>query len=609
MNIKEIREWINLRIYPSKVQVLKRLNLASLFVSLFSILLIVYFYGFKHTTEETEQLFIIVQGSFAFYIFRYFLRLFYDFSPFQFIRKHWFEGILITLLITDAISYNFSGKLIIQQTFQSLGFENFTGISNLFLQVYILIMVGVELKTEYSVLPKFKTNPANVFLFTFLLLISAGTGLLMLPEMTTVKGSMPFIDALFTATSASCVTGLIVVDTGTFFTFKGHVVILLLMKLGGLNIITFGAFSAFFAKLGVKMKHHSVVEDFTFNENIFSSRGLLAKIIVGSLLFEFIGAFILYWLSISKGIVENTGDAFFFSLFHSVSAFNNAGFSTLTNGLLHAQLSTFYFFHIIIAILIIFGALGFTTFFDLFSIENMRDRLKYPWKRPRLGSLLNLYSTVILILVGTVAFFAFEYNGVLVDKNTLHSGITAFFQSVTLRTAGFSSVDFGQLSLPFLSIAILLMFIGGSSGSTAGGIKTSTFTIMILSAYATLRGKKNIEVFHRSISQDIVFRAISVFFFSISGIAIGTFLLTISETDILDNPKWNFMDLMFENVSAFSTVGISTGITGNLSSAGKLIIILSMFVGRVGTLTIGFALSRKISSTNYKYPSEHMLVG
>lgn len=609
MGIREIRELVNLKIYDSKIRVLKWLNLSSLVVSLFSLGNIVYYYGFKHTQEEADLLFLFTQGSFAFYIIRYFIRVFYDFHPLHFIRKNWFEGLLITLLIVDAISYNVTGQLIIQQFFSNIGFKSFAGISNLLLQSYILVMVGVELKSEYSFFPKIKTNPANIFLLTFVILIMIGTMLLMLPEMTVQEGSMSFIDALFTSTSATCVTGLIVVDTATYFSFKGHLVILLLMKLGGLNIISFGAFTAFFAKFGLGIKQHSVVEDFMFQENIFSSKSLLGKIILGSIIFELVGTLAIFYLTMNRFQNADMGDNLFFSIFHSVSAFNNAGFSTITDGMLHESVKDFYLLHVVLATLIFFGALGFITFFDLFSISKLRERLKYQWKKPKLGTLLNLYTTSALVIVGAIFFFIFEYKKNMAGYSFIDTTITSLFQSITLRTAGFSTVDFGAMSVPFLTVSIVMMFIGGSSSSTAGGIKTSTFSLMALSAYSTLKGKKYIEIFHRRISQDILFRAFSIFFFSLSSIMIGTFILSITETHILEAENRTFLDLLFEEVSAFSTVGLTTGITPMMSTAGKLTLIASMFVGRVGTLTIGFALSRTIQSRNYKYPEEHLLVG
>jgi Trk-type K+ transport system membrane component len=609
MDINQLRERINFVLYDSKTRVIHVMNAISLFVSLAAVGVIIFLHGWSHDASEEAFLYSLLQGSFGFYIFRYVVRFIYDFEPKKFIKRTWFEGLLMLLLVIDGILYNLSGTLVFERLFRYLGMLQMMTITNIFLQFYILSIVVVELRREAIILPRFRINPALLFIFTFFILIFSGTFLLMLPEMTQDTSSMPFIDALFTSTSATCVTGLIVVDTATYFTFKGKFIILLLMKLGGLNIISFGSFLAFFGKFGLGMKHHDVVEDFVFKDSVFSSSGLLGKIVFGSILFETLGAIAMLWLVMQRFPDMVFGEAAFFSVFHAVSAFNNAGFSTMTDGMYNELFKEFFVLHIILGGLIFIGTLGFDTFFDLFGIEKMRERLKSPWKRPRVGSLLNIYTTFILLLFGTTVFLVFERNGVMIEYNEVDSFITAFFQTISLRTAGFSSVDFHMVSMPVIIMTLILMFIGGSSSSTAGGIKTSTFSLLFLSAYSTIRGKRNIEVFKRTIHQDIVFRAFSIFMFSLTGVLTGLFVLSISESHILEMPDRTLADLLFEQVSAFSTVGLSTGITGMLSNVGKTTLIVSMFIGRVGTLTVAFALSKSIASKRYKYPNEHMLVG
>jgi Trk-type K+ transport system membrane component len=259
--------------------------------------------------------------------------------------------------------------------------------------------------------------------------------------------------------------------------------------------------------------------------------------------------------------------------------------------------------------LIFFGALGFDTLIDLFNVKSMRERLKYPWKRPKVGTMVNIYTTITLVVLGTIAFLIFEKQNSFANYGTVESIITGLFQSITLRTAGFNTLDFSQMAIPTLLIAMIFMFIGGASSSTAGGIKTSTFSILILSAYSVIRRKKHIEVFKRTIPQDIVFRAFSTLMFALTIILIGIIALSISEQELIASEQFRLIDIIFEEVSAFATVGVSTGVTSHLSELGKSIIILSMFVGRVGTLTVVFALSSSIVSTNYKYPDEHMLIG
>lgn len=609
MNIQSIREQINLFIYGSKEKVLTKLNILSLFVSLSSLLLLVYYYGFQHTIEEEHSVFVLIQISFGFYILRYLIRIFYDFSPKTFIKNNKLETVFISFLIIDAISYNIFDLLIIQSFFLRLGFHHFTDFSNLFLQSYILIIVFIDLQQDTDIIPKYKFNPATIFIATFVILISVGTGLLLLPEMTVLEGSMNFIDALFTATSASCVTGLIVVDTGTFFTFKGHVVLLLLMQLGGLNIVSFGSFLVFFNRFGLGMKHHAVVEDFVFKNSIFSGKGLLSKIIIGTFTFEIIGAIFIFWVMSDRFVDQSIEDTIFFAVFHAVSAFNNAGFSTMTDGMYNELYQHFFLLHLVLGILVFFGAIGFDTFYDLFSKESLREKLKYPWKRYKIGSLLNVYTSVGLTVIAMILILVFEESKQMADYSTLDKLITSFFQAVSARTAGFNSIDYTSVSIPLLLFSLLFMFVGGGSSSSAGGIKTSTFSVLLVAAYSIIRSKKHIEIFKRTIPNDVIFRAISVFVFSLACVFVGTFVLTITEQHLMADNQYTLIDLIFEQTSAFATTGISTGITSQLTDSGKTTIILSMFIGRLGTLTIAYALSKGIVSTNYKYPEESMLIG
>jgi Trk-type K+ transport system membrane component len=303
------------------------------------------------------------------------------------------------------------------------------------------------------------------------------------------------------------------------------------------------------------------------------------------------------------------GQKLFFSLFHSVSAFNNAGFSTMSGGLYNDYLVNLQWFHITAGVLIIFGSLGFTTLFDLLDPRKIMERRKHSWKKPFLGSQVSLITAALLIFGGAFFFFIFEMDNTLQGKDSFSAIVASVFQSISLRTAGFNTVDLTQMSMPFIIVCLVLMFIGGASSSTAGGIKTSTFSVVVLSAYSTIRGKKNIELFKKRIPAGVVFRSHSIFMFALSGIILGIFLLSITESELLSSGQFRMMDLVYEEVSAFSTVGASTGVTPYLSNAGKVVVMISMYVGRLGTLTVAYALSRNIASTNYTYPKESFMVG
>lgn len=608
MSIQRIRERINLKIYNSKTFALNTMRSVLVVVSLIALAALILYHGFPQTEDRRQLLNLIVQGSFAVYIFNYLLRIFYSFEPLRLIRKRWFEGLLMLLLIVEGISYNLFGVLIISELFIQLGIKNITYYYALFIQLYFLAVIFSQVVKSNHGFTLFKMHPSNIFIMSFFLIILAGTGLLMLPEMTTIQGSMPFIDALFTSTSATCVTGLIVYDTPTYFTFKGQFIIMVLIKLGGLNLIAFGSFVALASKFGMGIKQHSVIEDFVNKDSVLSSKGMLGKVIVWSFVIEFIGALLLFFSWDENIPFTNTANKVFHSIFHSFSAFNNAGFSLFTDGLYNEHVRHNWAAHNMITVLVFFGALGFVSIFDMFDYKRLRERARYPWKQLSFATKIALYFSLGLSIFGAVAYYFLESDNTLKGMSALGIMTTSLFQSVT-RTSGFNSVDIGSIGIPMLIVMVFLMFVGSSSSSTGGGIKTSTFALLWSSTIATIRGRKNPELFQKTISNDLVFKAYSVFLFFVVGNLICIFLLAITEADILAMPGRSLLDLIFEEVSAFGTVGLSMGITNMLSDAGKLIIVISMFVGRVGTLTVAFALGRKPISTSYKYPNGHTMVG
>jgi trk system potassium uptake protein len=259
--------------------------------------------------------------------------------------------------------------------------------------------------------------------------------------------------------------------------------------------------------------------------------------------------------------------------------------------------------HLTVAGLIIFGGIGFPTILDVLSPKSMRARLERPWRNWRLLSRITIFTSAALITMGTVGFFLLEYYNTLAQLSFVEAVIASFFQAVTTRTAGFNTVDISALNVPTLLMFIFLMFIGASPGSTGGGIKTTTFTIILLSVWATIRGKRNVEIGKRTIPHFVSYKAFSVFTFAAMINILFLFVLTITDS------QFDIFRLAFEQVSAFATVGLSTGITAGLSDAGKGVIIVSMFMGRVGTLTLALALSTRATTTAYKYPETHVPVG
>ena len=603
MTLQSFRERVNLYIYDSKDRNLRILRYVSFFVSVFVISVLVFYYGFPQTKEREIILLGIIKASFVFYILSYLIRFVYTFEPRAFLKRTWFEALLMLMIVIDGFSYFFLRTPLVINFFRFLGFDNITPFYVVFIQLYVLVIVALDIGSATSRISKLNLTPPTVFIISFVLLISTGCGLLMLPEMTTMEGGMPFGDALFTSISASCVTGLIIVDTATYFTFKGQLVLMLLIQLGGLSVISFATFLISFSGTSMGIKQQSMMQSFLSTESLFSAKGLLNQVILVTLSIEFMGAFFIFFLWNPVLEFESIGDKIFYSIFHSVSAFNNAGFSLFTYGIYQDFVVDSYILHLVLIMLIFLGGLGYEPMRDLFGISSLRNRFKHPWKQLRLTTKIALYSAITLVIIGTIVFFILEKNNTLAGKKLVEAIITSMFHSVSARTAGFNSVDMALVSVPMIIFFILLMFIGGSSGSTAGGIKTSTFTLLILSAYSTLRGKRSLEMNHYSISYELLNRAFLIFLFASGIIFAGVFILTISDPDL------PVLDLVFEEVSAFATVGLSTGITPKISLTGKIVLMTSMFVGRVGILTLAFSLSKKVISRNYKYPSAHIMVG
>ena len=595
------REVINLKLFNSKGFVLNLLRVLSLFVSIVAIGAIVYFHGFPKTDVAIKIYLNIIHFSLGFYFLKFLIRLIYNYQPSVFIRDNLAEGIIMFFVFVEGfalIVFNFD---IITHLLRLFGLGQFVILPNLFVQVYFLLIVGIESGRASQRLSELNFPPQGMLALSFLLLIFGGAGMLMLPEMT-VQGHISFIDSVFTSASASCVTGLIVVDTATFFTLKGKVVILLLIQLGGLNILSFATFFATFYRTSASIKYKSLLKDFLSTEKISESRTLLRDIFLFSLIFE-VGAAVLLYFSWDPGPAIPYQTRAFNALFHSVSAFNNAGFSLFTNNLFESVIRNAFGFQVIIMVLIFFGGIGFM------NINHFRTYVKHrffqgqKWVQLNVGTHLALVTSFSLIIIGAIVFILLEKDSVLSGYDIGGQIITALFQSVTTRTAGYNTVDISLLSAPVLIFFIFLMFVGASSGSTGGGIKTTTFAVIVKSALSTIRGESHVVYFNRTIPESIIDKAYSIALFSISIIFVSVFCLSITE------PDKSMLSLLFEEVSAISTVGLSTGITPHLSIAGKVIISLSMFIGRIGTLTLAILLTRRVISTNYKYAEVGLTVG
>jgi trk system potassium uptake protein TrkH len=477
-----------------------------------------------------------------------------------------------------------------------LGILRFIGASILIIRGLVLLIRSISSIQGFDSFTKNLTlRPAQTLALSFGLVILTGTFYLMLPMATVASGSLRFLDALFTATSAVCVTGLIVLDTAKDFTFWGQLGILVLIQIGGLGIMVFTYSAVFGLRQKIRLEDKLLVS-YMMNESDFSrlSQGLKSMISF-TLGIELVGATIL-----TLGFLSHGGtfpQALWKGIFHSISAFCNAGFALFSNSL--EQFVADPLISLTISGLIILGGLSFPVMMNIRDSFINRDNHRVQLS---LNTRVVLWTTSILLVSGLLVFYGLEYRGSMAHLPIGTQYLAAFFQSVTLRTAGFNTLDFSLFSDSITLVMLGFMFIGGASGSTAGGIKVNTAGVLVTTLYSRFRGKKQVLIGKEAIQTSTANNSLFLFFYGILVVSLGLFVLTISES-------LAFLDLMFETVSAFATVGLSRGITPQLSSVGRSIIIVLMFIGRVGPMTILTALGANKRDDGVVYPEKELLIG
>ena len=448
-------------------------------------------------------------------------------------------------------------------------------------------------------------QPAQIIALSFLSVIVIGVLLLSLPIATTGAGRATLVDSIFTATSATCVTGLIVKDTGNFFSPFGRLVILCLIQAGGLGIMTFSTMFAILLGRKLSMSQNSTIQSEMGHTKTEGMTQLIIYIITFTFAIETIGAICLFFrwrATMDWGIVLTAERA----VFHAISAFCNAGFSLFSNSL--TGFMTDKVILTIFSFLIITGGIGFVVFLDIPKLKFWRKDRALIVSRISLQTKIVLLVTITLIILGAVGVYAFENQNLLLGLSTKEKISSCLFTSITPRTAGFNVLDTGALRPVTLFMLIMLMFIGASPGSTGGGIKTVTFGIILVAFYSMFRNRDRINVFGRTIPRETYRRAAVIIFLGISVVVASTFLLSATET-VQSESGHHFLSLLFESTSAFGTVGLSTGITPNLSVLGKWIIICTMFIGRIGPLTLALAIAMHKGKLDYRYPEEKLMVG
>lgn len=431
----------------------------------------------------------------------------------------------------------------------------------------------------------------------YLVVILAGTSLLMLPISTRAGEKTDFLTALFTATTSTCVTGLVVADTGSHWTSFGHVVILLMIQIGGLGFVTMGVMLAMALKKKITLRTRGLLQESMNGMNMGGIVRLVRYALKGTLIIEVTGAAL---LAICFVPVFGWGRGIWYGIFHSISAFCNAGIDLL--GPHYGEYSSFVPFcdnimiNVVLMMLIILGGIGFFVWDDL-------KAKKFHVKKYALHTKMTLYMTFLLVIGGTVLFFVFENDNLLKEMNTADKIVAAMFSSVTARTAGFNTIDTAGLTNASKLLTIVFMFVGGSPGSTAGGIKTVTALVLLSYVWSNLRASKGVNIFNRRLDDDVIRKA--------SNVVVISMLLAVTSWILICfiQPELSVIDVMFEIFSAIGTVGMSTGLTRELSVGSRIVIILLMYCGRIGSMSFALSFTERKKVAPVQLPTEKIMIG
>ncbi|UCB46980.1 MAG: hypothetical protein JSV25_06060 [Spirochaetota bacterium] len=568
--------------YSNREKLSHHIDLLVLFIELYIFINILFelSHGFRPYIYQLGRILI------ALFAFELVLQFLLDLKPKNYIRKYWPHYSILFALVYAF--YRFNAVPQYARLFFIYS-KMFLGTVEVLLFIKFLLQIG-RLR---EIISSFKVKPAQLIVVSFASIIIIGSFLLYLPYSRPEGTSMRYIDALFTSTSAVCVTGLIVVDTGTAFSRLGHIFLLLLIQAGGLGIMTIAAFIQI--TLGSTMSLYgrfqtASVLDHANVKNLYS---IIRAIFAITFILEIAGVLLL--LPYFTETRETGLSALFYSLFHSISAFCNAGFSLYSESFMGARSNVYV--NLVMILLIVLGGLGFTVLLNI-----SRKLVKGHRERVTVQTRIVLISSIIFIFFGAASFYLFERDGILATMRPHEKYLASFFQSVTTRTAGFNTVKISSLKPFTLFMMSILMFIGASPGSTGGGIKTTTFFILILSIVTISREQRFNTVSKRRIPYQVINRSFAIVVCALGLVILGTLLLGFSE-------QFSFIQIFFETVSAFGTVGLSTGITPYLSDFGKIVIIVCMFAGRLGPLTLVVATRKRPGTRMVTYPEERIMVG
>ncbi|MGO3266570.1 MAG: TrkH family potassium uptake protein [Sphingobacteriaceae bacterium] len=569
------------------------------YVSLISAIVMVLHVGYINDPEIAEKSNQVVVG------------LFYSLFLFETIRT------ISSILVDRRINLSHYSCILVSLYFLFISLARHSGglldtfAQDEWLYLGIAIIFLSELSRNSLFFDNFYFNPTILFVVSFLGLIVLGAFLLMLPR-TTIHAPLSFVDAFFMATSAVCITGLSVTDISANFSLFGQSVIMVLIQIGGLGIMTFTGFFGYFFSGGFSYKNQLMFGEILGENKLNSVISTLLTIIFITLLFELIGA-ILIFTSLEAGQFDSVGEMIFFSCFHAISGFCNAGFTIIKDGMSGEVYRFNYNFQLVLASMFILGSLGFGTIFNVYALikekinqliskyirkKTYRHKPKVFTFQARFVILCNL----VMIVIGTVSYYLLEQNNSLLDDSSeFGKWVTSIFMANSSRSAGFNTIPVGFVGVPTLIMMSTFMWIGVAPGSTGGGVKVTTVALALMNILALARGKESIEVYKRKIASESINKAFAIILLSVLTIMFSFILLNFSD------PDQQTVSLLFEAISAYSTGGLSLGITPSLSETSKIILMFTMFVGRVGMLTLLVAFINNTKNKSYVYPTEKIM--
>ena len=581
--------------------ILHILNIILGVTSLAAIIIIILIFGFYLNENQLNNLTILIRITTLTFILQELVRLFIDFTK-DIKNKRILERTLAALLLIhlilqenalDFLASIFPAINIVDVTFTYLGIT----------QLIIIISYLIDFFRDNNIVSRIKIHPGAITAISFATLILIGSLLLYMPKSTPINNPISYVDALFTATSAVCVTGLTTVNIANNFTQTGQVIIIMLIQIGGIGVMTLSSFLAAMLLGGISFRMTLMLKDILNDDNLSEISSALKRISLFTLAFEICGMISLYF-SLGGNFFEFDSHNLGIAIFHSISAFCNSGFSTFTSNIMDPALQQNYPFLFTLMILIFFGGIGYVACSNMFGyLIYKKNRMNYSLRRLTLSTRLIFIVSFVMVIGGGLIIFATESYSSEHWMGSFDKFFHSFFMVVSSRTAGFSTVYIDKVNHLTCLIMMIMMWIGGSPGSTGGGVKTTTVGVLFLHFINYLKGKDNLHFRHRRIEPQTIQKAQMVLFSTLIVTIFGFIVLVYLE------PKKDFLALMFETISAISTTGMSLSLTASLSSAAKYVVITLMYVGRVGVLSFFFAFFVQRDNPAYDYPDERVIIG